>query len=89
MKALYALFGAVWEYLKRVNKVPQKEIEAREREITESKDIKYDISQIGLTKRFMRKLDKWYKWAVDEGFVEEGEDKLQAYERWRQISKKY
>ena len=84
MSWLNAFFRAVLEYLKRVNKVSQTEIDAREHEKTQIKTAKSQTRQIRLTKKFMRRLKKWYRWAIKKGFVEPGEDKLQAYRRWQE-----
>ena len=89
MKWIEVIFGAIREYLKRVNKVPQSEIDAREREKTETKNIIAEIRQIRLTKRKARALNRWFRWAVRNGHAQRGEDKVKAYLRFKETNKNF
>jgi len=80
MKWITLLLATVKEYLAFRNKTPQKEIAEREAEKTQTKGIKQDINQTRLSKKRMRRIDKWYNQAVKRGYVKEGTDKMQAWE---------
>ena len=89
MKWIEAIFGAIKEYLKRVNKVPQKEIAERESERTETKGLKSNIKQIKLSKKKMKTLNRWFRWAVKNGYAQKDEDKVEAYLKWREKDKSF